>query len=96
MQIQTTRLIKKLRETNKEGVNNDFIISNNVITVGWNFDVKYFHQVYLFIGPFKKAQDMVKISYRARTLLNNTVNYCYLNGRSNSDNKDIFDIGTPE
>ena len=86
----------KLRDTNKELINYDFIISNNVITVGLNFDDKYFHQAYLFIGPFNKARDMVQFAYRARTLLNNTVNYCYLNGRSNSDNLDIYDIDTPE
>ena len=90
------KIKQKLRDTNKEWINYDFIISNNVITVGLNFDVKYFHQVYLFIGPFNRARDMVQFSYRARTLLNNTVNYCYLNGRSNSDNLDIFDIDTPE
>jgi hypothetical protein len=41
------KIKQKLIDTNKEWVNYDFFISTNVVTVGLNFDVKYFHQVYL-------------------------------------------------
>ena len=71
----------KLKDVNNEWTKEDvsFIISNNVITVGINFDVKnHFDQCYLFIGNFNEMRDLVQFSYRVRHLTDNLVKLCFL------------------
>ena len=69
---------RMLDNVNKNWVNYDFVISNNKINVGLNFDVDYFDEVYLMVAGFNSPRDIVQFSYRARTLKNNLINYCLL------------------
>ena len=69
---------KELRDVNKNWSEYDFIISNNVITVGINYDKNYFDQVYLVMANFSNPRDIIQFSYRTRTLKDNTIKYCFL------------------
>lgn len=78
----------KLKDVNKHWTNEDFIVSNNVITVGVNFDIDYFDQVYLFIAPFNEMRDIVQFSYRPRKINDNIIKFCYIGQKFNWDKLD--------
>jgi len=48
--MTSDKIKRKLKDVNNEWVKYDFVISNNIITVGVNFDVLHFDQCYLFIA----------------------------------------------
>ena len=77
----------------------DFVISNNVITVGVNFDEQHFDSCYLFVATFNEPRDVVQFSYRARNLTSYKVNYCFLSGKMSKDDSlldKMTEIHTPE
>lgn len=76
---------KKLKDVNKNWVEYDFVISNNKINVGLNFDVEYFDTCYLSIASFNSARDIIQFSYRARSLKSNIIKYCYLDHFNNTN-----------
>jgi phage pi2 protein 07 len=69
---------KLLKNVNDNWINYDFVISNNKINVGLNFDNQYFDQVYLMIAGFNSPRDIVQFSYRTRVIEDNILNYCFL------------------
>ena len=75
---------KKLKDVNKHWVNYDFVVSNNKINVGLNFDIDYFDTCYLSIAGFNSPRDIIQFSYRARSLKSNTIKYCFLDHFNNT------------
>lgn len=69
---------KKLKDVNKYWIKYDFVISNNKINVGLNFDLSYFDLCYLSIAGFNSPRDIIQFSYRARELKDNMIKYCFL------------------
>jgi hypothetical protein len=78
----------KLKNVNTEWEKYDFVVSNNVITVGVNFDIDHFDQVYLFIAPFNEMRDIVQFSYRPRKITDNVIKFCYIGQKFNWDKLD--------
>lgn len=72
----------KIRNTikicNDEWVKQDFIITNNVITCGVNFDKKHFDEVFIFVANFSLPRQIIQVSYRARILNAEVINIAYL------------------
>ena len=79
---------KKLKDVNSTWDKYDFVISNNVITVGVNFDIEYFDQCYLFIAPFNEMRDIVQFSYRPRKINDNLIKFCFIGEKFNFDKLD--------
>ena len=63
---------------NDEWVKQDFIITNNVITCGVNFDKKHFDEVFIFVANFSLPRQIIQVSYRARILNAEIINIAYL------------------
>ena len=76
---------KKLKDVNKSWVKYDFVVSNNKINVGLNFDIEYFDTCYLSIAGFNSPRDIIQFSYRSRSLKSNTIKYCYLDHYNNTN-----------
>ena len=90
---------KLLKDVNKNWIEYDFVISNNKINVGLNFDLEYFDAVYLSIAGFNSPRDIIQFSYRTRQIKSNKIKFCYLDKNNNTTcflkqtvdtNNDIF------
>lgn len=68
----------KLKDVNNSWQFYDFVISNNKINVGINFDVSYFHKCYLSIAGFNSPRDIIQFSYRARDLIDNEIIFTFI------------------
>jgi hypothetical protein len=86
--MTSDKIKRKLKDVNKEWTNYDFVISNNVITVGVNFDVNHFDQCYLFIANFNEMRDIVQFSYRTRNLKDNLIKYSFISGYKKADDEE--------
>lgn len=58
----------------------DFVLTNNVITCGVNYENLDFDYKYIFIGTFNSPRDMIQVSYRCRHLSTGIIKCCYLKG----------------
>jgi len=77
---------KKLKDVNKSWIEYDFVVSNNKINVGLNFDIEnYFDTCYLSVAGFNSPRDIIQFSYRSRHLKTNTIKYCYLDHFNNTN-----------
>ena len=79
----------KLKDVNEHWTKYDFIVANNKINVGLNFDKEYFDTCYLSIAAFNSPRDIIQFSYRTRNLKSNTIKYCYLDSSNNIDCSEI-------
>jgi len=70
-----------LMNINDTWKNYDFVITNNVITCGVNYENLDFDYKYLFIASFNTPRDMIQVSYRARHLNTGIIKVCYLKGQ---------------
>lgn len=82
----------KLKDVNKHWVEYDFVISNNKINVGLNFDIDHFDTCYLSIAGFNSPRDIIQFSYRARSLKSNTIKYCFLDHFNNLSSQEIENV----
>ena len=89
--MTSDKVKRKLKDVNNEWTNYDFVISNNVITVGVNFDVKHFDQCYLFIANFNEMRDIVQFSYRTRNLNDNLIKYSFMASFKKADDEEKLD-----
>ena len=89
--MTSDKVKRKLKDVNNQWVKYDFVISNNVITVGVNFDVTHFDQCYLFIANFNEMRDIVQFSYRPRNLNDNLIKYSFMKGYNKPDSDDKLD-----
>lgn len=77
---------QKLFDVNKHWKKYDFVISNNKINVGLNFDLKHFDLIYLSIASYNSPRDIVQFSYRARNIADDKVKYCFIDSRNSNQN----------
>jgi hypothetical protein len=76
---------KTLSNVNEHWEKLDLVISNNVITVGVNFDSNHFDQCFMYVAKFNQVRDVVQFSYRSRSLRDNRINFCFLSGAFTQD-----------
>lgn len=74
-----------LKDVNGSWGECDFIITNNIITCGVNYENLDFDYKYIFIGSHNTPRDVIQVSYRARHLNSGLIKICYL-GKMNSSN----------
>jgi hypothetical protein len=67
-----------LKDVNKSWVNYDFVITNNIITCGVNYERKDFDCAYIFVAGHNSPRDMAQVSYRTRFLSSEIIKFCYL------------------
>lgn len=67
-----------LADVNENWTDFDFVVSNNKINVGLNFDVEHFDNVYIMMSGFNSPRDIVQFSFRPRSLKSNLINFCFL------------------
>jgi hypothetical protein len=84
-------------DTIKAGIKNvneawskvDFVITNNVITCGVNYDnediLQVFDTVYLFIADYNLPRDIAQVSCRCREVRSNILKVCFVGRRSPSE-----------
>lgn len=86
-----------LKDVNSSWGNKQFVITNNIITCGVNYEALDFDYKYLFIAPFNTPRDIIQVSYRARYLSTGMINVCYM-GKMNQVNTwidDCYKINCP-
>ena len=79
----------EVKDVNFSWCNKNFIITNNMITCGVNYDTdepsQQFDKKYLFVASMNSPRDIIQVSYRARALKDNAINVCFL-GRMMQNN----------
>ena len=61
----------------------DFVITNTKITVGINYEINDFHQVFISVAGFNSARDLIQVSYRCRNLIDNIIKVAYIENYNN-------------
>ena len=72
-------ILKTLDDVNKHWNEVDFVMTNNKINVGINYEKFDFDSVYLSIAGFSSPRDIIQVSYRCRNLKSNDIYLCYIN-----------------
>jgi hypothetical protein len=72
-------ILKTLDDVNKHWNEVEFVMTNNKINVGINYEKFDFDSVYLSIAGFSSPRDIIQVSYRCRHLKSNNIYLCYLN-----------------
>ena len=71
-----------VKDVNFSWCNKNFIITNNMITCGVNYDTdepsEQFDKKYIFVASMNSPRDIIQVSYRARALKDNMINVCFL------------------
>jgi hypothetical protein len=81
---------KQLKNVNDSWLDLDFIITNNILTCGVNYENKDFDYKYIFVASFNCPRDIIQVSYRVRNLLSGIINICYM-GTMNQANTWVCD-----
>tara|TARA_R110002126_G_scaffold226568_1_gene371247 strand:- start:624 stop:3491 length:2868 start_codon:yes stop_codon:yes gene_type:complete len=86
-----------LKDVNKSWKEFDFIITNNIITCGVNYERKDFDYAYLFVASHNSPRDIIQVSYRARFLSSENIKVCYMGimNQPNTFQIDTYEIGCP-
>ena len=80
------KILKGLKNVNETWSNNcDFVITNTKITVGINYEINDFHQVFLSAAGFNVARDLTQVSYRCRKLIDNIIKVVYIENYNHSN-----------
>jgi hypothetical protein len=74
-----------LKDVNESWGDQHFIITNNIITCGVNYENLDFDYKYLFIASHNTPRDIIQVSYRARHLNTGIIKICYM-GKMNQSN----------
>lgn len=67
-----------LKDVNTSWEDKHFILTNNIITCGVNYENLDFDYKYLFIASHNTPRDIIQVSYRARHLNSGIIKICYL------------------
>jgi hypothetical protein len=67
-----------LKNVNESWGEASFIITNNIITCGINYEKLDFDYKFLFVAPFNSPRDVIQVSYRARYLSTGIIKICYM------------------
>lgn len=81
---------KGLKDVNASWEDKDFIITNNIITCGVNYENLDFDYKYIFIASHNTPRDIIQVSYRARHLNSGIIKLCYM-GKMNQNNSWLND-----
>jgi hypothetical protein len=86
-----------LKDVNKSWKDYDFIITNNIITCGVNYERKDFDYAYLFVASHNSPRDIIQVSYRARFLSSENIKVCYMGimTQPNTFQIDTYEINCP-
>jgi len=76
---------KGLKDVNTTWTQFDFIITNNIITCGVNYEEGDFDYKFLFIASHNTPRDIIQVSYRARFLSTGIIKICFM-GKMNQTN----------
>lgn len=79
-----------LKDVNSAWADKSFVLTNNIITCGVNYEGLDFDYKYLFIAPFNTPRDIIQVSYRARHLSTGIIKVCYM-GKMNQSNAWLSD-----
>ena len=79
-----------LRDVNKSWEDKTFIITNNIITCGVNYENIDVDYKYIMVASHNTPRDIIQFSYRARHLNTGIIKICYL-GKMNQTNTWIND-----
>jgi hypothetical protein len=82
---------KQLKDVNTSWSEKDFIVTNNIITCGINYEEMDFDYKYLFIAPFNSPRDIIQVSYRARYLSTGIIHVHYM-GKMNQISTWLNDV----
>lgn len=69
---------KQLKDVNSNWKDLQFIITNNILTCGVNYENKDFDYKYIFVASYNSPRDLIQVSYRVRNLLSGIINVCYM------------------
>lgn len=69
---------KGLKDVNTNWSGKDFVIVNNIVTCGVNYEKLDFDYCYIFIAPHNSPRDIIQVSYRARHLSSGVIKFCYM------------------
>jgi hypothetical protein len=79
------KILKDLDDVNTHWENYDFVITNNKINVGINYEKNDFDSVFLSISSFSSPRDIVQVSYRCRNLKSKNIYVSYLKTQQKND-----------
>jgi len=79
-----------LKDVNSAWADKSFVLTNNIITCGVNYEGLDFDYKYLFIASFNTPRDVIQVSYRARHLSTGIIKVCYM-GKMNQSNAWLSD-----
>ena len=80
-----------LKDVNKSWSEISYVITNNIITCGVNYDKPCdFDEAYIFIASFSCPRDVIQVSYRVRDLISRSINVCFM-GKMTQPNTFICD-----
>ena len=79
------KILKTLDDVNKHWNEVDFVMTNNKISVGLNYELSDFDSVFVSIAKFSSPRDIIQVSYRCRQLKSNNIYVSYLNTRSTNN-----------
>jgi len=80
-----------LKNVNKSWADLDFVIVNNSVTCGVNYDRMDFDYVYIFVSGINVPRDIIQVSYRTRHLNSGIIKICYTAGKQSNQNAWIND-----
>lgn len=82
-----------LKNVNESWGDKQFVITNNIVTCGVNYENLDFDYTYLFIAPHNVPRDIIQVSYRTRHLSSGVI---YVNnlGKMNAPNTWLNDCNT--
>jgi len=78
-------ILKSLDDVNTHWQISDFVITNNKINVGINYEKYDFDSVFLSIADFSSPRDLIQVSYRCRFLKSNNIYVSYLKTFTSND-----------
>lgn len=81
---------KTLKDVNNNWDKVDYVITNNIITCGLNYENNDYDYKYIFIAQHNSPRDMIQFSYRLRNLSSGIIKVCYL-GKMNQSSTWIND-----
>ena len=84
----------KIKDVNMNWGELDFVMVNNMITCGINYEKKDFDKVYLFVAKFNSPRDIIQVSYRPRFIESGLIMVCFMGKMSSQTawENDVFQM----
>ena len=74
-----------LKDVNTAWGKEDFVITNNIVTCGVNYENRDYDYVYIFVASHNTPRDIIQVSYRIRHVGSGLIKICYM-GKMNQLN----------